>query len=113
MLSYLLDLMKNAGCIVRDRFHIYCPGCGGTRAVEALLRLQPFRSLYYNPVVVLLIIVVICITGIRIAESKRARKYNTAKILVLKLFLAIWLAYSVVRNILLVSCGIDLLGDFS
>lgn len=113
MIFHALDLLKDSGCFVRDRFHIYCPGCGGTRAVEALLRLQPFRSLYYNPVVVLLIIVVICITGIRIAESKRARKYNTAKILVLKLFLAIWLAYSVVRNILLVSCGIDLLGDFS
>ncbi len=113
MIFHVLDLLKDSGCFVRDRFHIYCPGCGGTRAVEALLRLQPFRSLYYNPVVILLIILVVCMTGLRIAESKGTHNFYKGKMLVLSMFFTIWFAYFAVRNILLVFCGIDMLGDFS
>lgn len=33
---------------------LYCPGCGGTRAVKALLRGQIGMSLYYHPFVLYL-----------------------------------------------------------
>jgi len=38
-------------CWVYRLWHVYCPGCGGTRAVIALLRGQLLRSLYYHPAV--------------------------------------------------------------
>jgi hypothetical protein len=35
-----------------DRFlHIYCPGCGGTRAIEALVQGDILMSLWYHPLV--------------------------------------------------------------
>lgn len=39
-------------CVFRSLFGMYCPGCGGTRAVLELLRGHILRSLWYHPVVV-------------------------------------------------------------
>ena len=38
-------------CVLRTFLGIYCPGCGGTRALEYLLQGQLLKSLYYHPIV--------------------------------------------------------------
>ena len=38
-------------CVMYQAFGIYCPGCGGTRAVKALLAGHPLWSLYFHPFV--------------------------------------------------------------
>lgn len=38
-------------CIMRSMIGLYCPGCGGSRALFCLLHGQIGKSLYYNPVV--------------------------------------------------------------
>lgn len=38
-------------CWIWEHWHLYCPGCGGTRAVIALAHGQLLRSLYYHPAV--------------------------------------------------------------
>jgi hypothetical protein len=40
------------GCMLHNVTGYYCPGCGGTRAVDALLRGNLLLSLRYHPVVV-------------------------------------------------------------
>ncbi|MDR2045013.1 MAG: DUF2752 domain-containing protein [Clostridium sp.] len=39
------------GCFWNRRFGIYCPGCGGTRAIIAFLRGHWLLSVWYHPVV--------------------------------------------------------------
>ncbi len=38
-------------CVILNLFGVYCPGCGGTRAVEALLQGDFLLSLWYHPMV--------------------------------------------------------------
>lgn len=38
-------------CLFHKWTGYYCPGCGGTRAVKALLRGDVIRSFFYHPVV--------------------------------------------------------------
>ena len=40
-------------CMFLTATHMYCPGCGGSRALLSVLRLDLFRSLIYNPAVLL------------------------------------------------------------
>ncbi|MCR5106981.1 MAG: DUF2752 domain-containing protein [Lachnospiraceae bacterium] len=39
-------------CHFKKATGIYCPGCGGVRAVDSLLRFQILKSLYYHPAVI-------------------------------------------------------------
>lgn len=38
-------------CVFHTLTGLYCPGCGGTRAVKYLLHGQVFKSVYYHPFV--------------------------------------------------------------
>jgi hypothetical protein len=48
VLRYLLPPVP---CFFQTFFGIYCPGCGGTRAVEALLHAHFLRAVWYHPFV--------------------------------------------------------------
>jgi hypothetical protein len=42
-------------CPIFRYLHVYCPGCGATRALAALLHLRMAEALHYNALVVLLV----------------------------------------------------------
>lgn len=44
-------------CVLHQLTGLYCPGCGGTRAVEALLHGRFLHSLWYHPLVLYTIII--------------------------------------------------------
>ena len=97
-------------CMFSLLAHLYCPGCGGTRAAEALLRLDVLGSLAANPTVFLGIFVLLyyeiaLIRAICRGEDK-APSLRPAAVL-----LAFFVAYSFLRNILLVTLHFDPLGD--
>lgn len=55
----LIQLMTGGQfpCLFHALTGLYCIGCGGTRAVKALLRGHPVISLMYHPVVLYCVIV--------------------------------------------------------
>lgn len=46
-----------SSCYIYDNFHIYCPGCGCTRAFIALLNFDILSSFYYNSAVLYSVII--------------------------------------------------------
>ena len=50
----LVETFRKLPCVFRMFTGLYCPVCGGTRAVKALLRGQIGMSLYYHPFVLYL-----------------------------------------------------------
>lgn len=58
-----------SGCRFREIYHLYCPGCGGTRAMIELLHMHLLKSLYYNPLPVYLLIDGILTMGTILLES--------------------------------------------
>lgn len=51
------DILPQASCFFVKVFGLYCPGCGGTRAVEALLHGRIRESLWYHPVVLYTVVI--------------------------------------------------------
>ena len=64
-------------CWIYEKFGIYCPGCGCTRAVISLFQGHIIKSIYYNPTVLYAVIVlIIYLVGNTIAKVlKREPKY--------------------------------------
>lgn len=47
----LAKLWPFQGCLWDRLFGVYCPGCGGTRAMEALLSGHLLKSFWYHPLI--------------------------------------------------------------
>lgn len=47
----LRDMLPQMPCLFDRLFGIYCPGCGGTRALKALLHGRLLQSLWYHPLI--------------------------------------------------------------
>lgn len=54
-----MDLSRS-GCVFWLLFGVYCPGCGGTRAVNALLHGHFLLSLWYHPLVLYGTVMYLC-----------------------------------------------------
>lgn len=53
---YLDKFIKIPECAVYKTFGIYCPGCGATRAVYSLYHGKILKSIYYNPIILYLVV---------------------------------------------------------
>jgi len=99
-------------CSFKDTYNIYCPGCGGTRAMEALSHFDIIRSLYYNPAVISLLAFFITLIVSIILEYK---KHNIKHIKTIQISscitIGIILGNCIIRNTMLLLFGIDWLGD--
>lgn len=112
MVFYLFECIKNAGCVIRSKYHIYCPGCGGTRAIEALLKLKLAESFHYNPLVLLFIVDLLVIVIVKVIERRKNNvRYYNIRIMVHSLFLLSVIIFFLYRNYMLLYKGVDLLGD--
>lgn len=97
-----------AGCVMLRATGLYCPGCGGTRSVVALLRGNLVQSVLYHPAViygvVLFLLYFISQTLMRLSKGKV--KGLSMKPIYLYILLGIILVNFIIRNVLLLAFGI-------
>lgn len=114
LINYLEKYLLSE-CSFKTHFGMYCPGCGGTRALIALLQGDVIQSLKYNPIILLFILDILSMTLLSIVENRSQEKYRGVKIrLFVNLsFLLFIILFFITRNVLLYKFGIDPLGDIS
>lgn len=113
MILQRIHIIPSIPCGLVYLFHIYCPGCGGTRALFAMLHGHFLKSLYYNPAVVLgaALILYYEVAVIVTLIKNNGKTYYYRKSTLVYIYLVIVFGYAIVRDILLFVPGIDMLGD--
>ena len=95
-------------CYTNRLFHLYCPGCGLSRATEALLRGEVLASLTAHPFALLAVALA---AYYEIALALRACGRGRVSATPAVVFAFSLLAFALLRDLLLVFWGIDPLGD--
>ena len=88
-------------CPIHEYLHLQCPGCGGTRALVALLHGHPAEAFHFNALVTLLLPLaaarsILCY--IRFLQSKPLR-WPQASPMAMCAALAVAAAFTVLRNL--------------
>lgn len=97
-------------CVFLNTFGFYCPGCGGSRSLNALLSFNLYKSfIYYPPILITSLILIYVDIKLIYSAFKLRDKAHINPSVFLIIPIAIILNF-VIRNILLFS-GIDVLGN--
>ncbi len=101
-------------CFLHDFLFLYCPLCGGTRAVSALLRFDFPAALRYNAFVVALIAAALIYDAVALVRLLRGKErlWRVPGWLWIAA-VAVMVVFGIVRNVLMIGWGIDPLGDLS
>ncbi len=107
----MYDSERNT-CVVLNRLHIYCVGCGGTRAVLSLLRFDILGAVRYNITAPIAVVVYIYYDIRAFVAIKKGDDgyFKKQKYIWIYITLGVMLANAILKNVLLFN-GIDLIGD--
>ena len=99
-------------CFLKEWFGVYCPLCGGTRALYELLHFRLLSALRYNAYVVLFAVLVILWDIVTFIGFLRGRKtfFRIPKWVYLVLTALLFLFFAI-RTFLFFAYGIDPIGD--
>ena len=116
--SFLTVTYAKAGsefipCFVKNRLHFYCPGCGGSRAVIALFRLDIIASVRYNPLPLIMLLIILYADALALISVVKG-SYYPIKSFNLNILIIIPVAailFFFLRLYLVFGLGIDYIGD--
>ncbi|MBR2524594.1 MAG: DUF2752 domain-containing protein [Clostridiales bacterium] len=103
-------------CYMFSHYHLYCPSCGGTRALKLLASGRIISSLLSNPIPLYAAGIVMRIWITLIINNffrKNKTKFSAFTVPEIWAIPAVIFLFFVLRNVFLVSFGIDYLGDLS
>lgn len=103
----------HAPCVIHEVLHLYCPGCGGTRAVYELLNLHWLRSFLIHPIVLFIAVILTeyYIGAIITLIRNNGKRYYYLRVWFCYVALGIIVLNTVLRNVLLVCFHYDYIGD--
>ena len=120
LLRHVIDSLPDnqsgalSSCIMHNLLHIYCPLCGGTRAMIALVRGQIWQSLCCNPLTAYLAVGFVVFDVI---AARRIQRNHPTPLSIPKWYWMIAIVIAalvfIVRNTALISFGMDNLGDLA
>lgn len=120
VLRYVIDRAPGnesgriSSCIMHNLLHIYCPLCGGTRAMIALVQGHVWQSLCYNPLSAYLSAGFLYFD---IVAAIRIQKDHPTPLSIPKWYWIVGIVMAVlvflVRNVALIGFGLDNLGDLA
>ncbi len=98
------------GCALHDIFFVYCPVCGGTRAIQALLSFDLVAAWHHNAYVMLLVLVawivdLYCLICLIRKKTVRLPVWFWISLVVSALL------WAILRNVLMIGFGVDPTGD--
>lgn len=109
----LFKIIRKMPCFFKEVTHFYCPACGGTRSVMALLHLDIKRAFLCNPTVVYVVIMFLwCIMGYCVQKLiGRSIMIMKPRLWMLIVGCILFFGFAVIRNIMVYQFGYDYLGD--
>ena len=101
-------------CLMYSLFHLYCPFCGGTRAIFDILNLDILSAIKHNVFLIYLIIAFVFydIRALSMILKGRKNAFSVPKWLWM-LTVILFAVFFVVRNLLMIAFGIDTVGDLA
>ena len=100
------------GCMMHDFLFLYCPLCGGTRAIDAMLHLDVLGALRLNAFVVGLTVWLLILDVLAWVRYFRKQPiFYPLRRWVWGLVVALFLLFGIGRNYLMIAHGIDPMGD--
>lgn len=113
LIASKLSMDAGIKCVLAEKALLYCPGCGGTRSLYALLKLDILTALRYNFALPFAVFVYIYynVKAIISVIKKKDDFFKTEKFILVYVFIGILILNFIVRNVLLWGFGIDFIGD--
>lgn len=100
-------------CYIKHSLGIYCPGCGGSRAVIALFELDIIKSLKFNPLPFLMLLIVLYADILALASviKNSFAPIKKFKLNILILIPITAILFFLLRIYFVYGLGIDFIGD--
>lgn len=107
--NHLFEMGKIGKCQFYQTFGLYCPGCGGSRSLNALLNFSFLKSFLFYPPIIITSLLILYIDARLILSVLSFKRYRFNPKILLITIVSIVLSF-VIRYILL-AFGIDPLGS--
>lgn len=106
-------LFSNTTCSFKDNYGLYCPACGMTRALKYALRFDFINSLKSNPMILIIFFEIVAVFALVIWKKRTGKKMRIARDMLLTNIatMFVWIAFAIIRNLVLVYYKVDFLGD--